>query len=400
MIPRAPGSKSQSALEYMMTYGWAILIIVIVAGVLYSLGIFSPSSSAGTTVTGFSGLGSPTALCMANGGLRLQLGDNLGMTINITGINVTVNGAISTTRPNQTISPQGTYIFYVPNVCGTSSGARYSFTSTVTYTEPGQTFAGPYFSSGAVSGVVSSIMVPGFAGYINGFQHYKWSWCGGCDAWIFYPLSYMSANVIGMAGTNNSFTIIMWVYLVQKDYTAVPPPNSSTDYTAQQLILGSFNNSQAIASIGPSDIFLHRCGTDINIYTNTPEILPNQWNFIAISVQKPNYYIQLNDLGGSASDVGGYSTTNTFFIGYNAFCFGGWPLDGYISNVQLFNISLTPSQLNQTYEEGMIGKPVINSASLVAWWPFNQSSGNSVKDYSGHGFSGILTNSTITSNYP
>ncbi|MBE5728259.1 hypothetical protein IHE51_00125, partial [Candidatus Parvarchaeota archaeon] len=36
--------RSQSALEYMMTYGWAILIIVIVAVVLYSMGIFSPPS--------------------------------------------------------------------------------------------------------------------------------------------------------------------------------------------------------------------------------------------------------------------------------------------------------------------------------------------------------------------
>ena len=32
--------RSQSALEYMMTYGWAILIIVIVAVILYSMGIF------------------------------------------------------------------------------------------------------------------------------------------------------------------------------------------------------------------------------------------------------------------------------------------------------------------------------------------------------------------------
>ena len=37
--------RSQSALEYMMTYGWAILIIVIVAVILYSMGIFNPSSS-------------------------------------------------------------------------------------------------------------------------------------------------------------------------------------------------------------------------------------------------------------------------------------------------------------------------------------------------------------------
>ena len=46
--------RSQSALEYMMTYGWAILIIVIVAVILYSMGIFNPSSSVTTASTGFS----------------------------------------------------------------------------------------------------------------------------------------------------------------------------------------------------------------------------------------------------------------------------------------------------------------------------------------------------------
>ncbi len=39
-------SKLQSAMEYLMTYGWAILVIAVVLGVLYSLGIFSPSSFA------------------------------------------------------------------------------------------------------------------------------------------------------------------------------------------------------------------------------------------------------------------------------------------------------------------------------------------------------------------
>jgi hypothetical protein len=47
------GKKAQSALEYMMTYGWAILIIVIVAVILYSMGIFNPSSSISATITGF-----------------------------------------------------------------------------------------------------------------------------------------------------------------------------------------------------------------------------------------------------------------------------------------------------------------------------------------------------------
>ena len=35
-------ARNMSALEYMMTYGWAILIIVIVAVILYSMGIFNP----------------------------------------------------------------------------------------------------------------------------------------------------------------------------------------------------------------------------------------------------------------------------------------------------------------------------------------------------------------------
>ena len=34
--------RSQSALEYMMTYGWAILIIVIVAVIIIQHGYFQP----------------------------------------------------------------------------------------------------------------------------------------------------------------------------------------------------------------------------------------------------------------------------------------------------------------------------------------------------------------------
>jgi hypothetical protein len=36
--------KLQSAMEYLMTYGWAILIIAVVLGVLFQLGVFSSSS--------------------------------------------------------------------------------------------------------------------------------------------------------------------------------------------------------------------------------------------------------------------------------------------------------------------------------------------------------------------
>ena len=45
--------RAQSAMEYLMTYGWAILIIAVVLGALYSLGVFNgisfaPKASAGS----------------------------------------------------------------------------------------------------------------------------------------------------------------------------------------------------------------------------------------------------------------------------------------------------------------------------------------------------------------
>jgi len=47
--------KAQSAMEYLMTYGWAILIIAVVLGALFSLGVFSGSSFLGTTCIASSG---------------------------------------------------------------------------------------------------------------------------------------------------------------------------------------------------------------------------------------------------------------------------------------------------------------------------------------------------------
>ena len=38
--------KLQSAMEYLMTYGWAILIIAVALGVLFQLGVFNPMTYA------------------------------------------------------------------------------------------------------------------------------------------------------------------------------------------------------------------------------------------------------------------------------------------------------------------------------------------------------------------
>ena len=45
--------KGQGALEYLMTYGWALLVIVIVVAALYAMGILNPATYTQKRCTGF-----------------------------------------------------------------------------------------------------------------------------------------------------------------------------------------------------------------------------------------------------------------------------------------------------------------------------------------------------------
>ena len=149
--------KSQSALEYMMTYGWAILVIVIVAAVLYSLGIFSPSSSLSTTVTGFSNLGTVNAVCLGGTSFTISMGDSTGYPINVTQINLTSSSGKTTYSPNILIQPNSIQTVTVPSSSLCTSGARYSVSAVISYLEPGQIFPGPYTSTGTVAGMANSL---------------------------------------------------------------------------------------------------------------------------------------------------------------------------------------------------------------------------------------------------
>ena len=148
--------KSQSALEYMMTYGWAILVIVIVAAVLYSLGIFSPSSSLSTTITGFSNLGTVNAVCLGGTSFTISMGDSTGYPINVTEINLTSSSGKTTYSPNILIQPNSIQTVTVPSSSLCTSGARYSVSAVISYLEPGQIFPGPYTSTGTVAGTANS----------------------------------------------------------------------------------------------------------------------------------------------------------------------------------------------------------------------------------------------------
>jgi len=81
--------KGQTAVEYLMTYGWAILIILIVAGVLAYYGIFAPSGFLGPSARGFGNIAviSPWDLTTAEV-LKLQIENRAGQEITITNVYV------------------------------------------------------------------------------------------------------------------------------------------------------------------------------------------------------------------------------------------------------------------------------------------------------------------------
>jgi len=70
--------RAQSAMEYLMTYGWAILIIAVVLGALFSLGVFNSSSLIGTACIPLSGYYCANPVLSTSGTLSLTIGQATG----------------------------------------------------------------------------------------------------------------------------------------------------------------------------------------------------------------------------------------------------------------------------------------------------------------------------------
>ncbi len=73
--------KAQSAMEYLMTYGWAILIISVVLGALFSLGVFSGAGLLGTACIAGSGFLCSSPILATNGNITFSFGQSTGITL-------------------------------------------------------------------------------------------------------------------------------------------------------------------------------------------------------------------------------------------------------------------------------------------------------------------------------
>jgi hypothetical protein len=274
-------------MEYLMTYGWSILIVAVVLGALSFLGVFNPMT--------FAPKASPGSCQVAR-----PFGPGTTTDINLLG-----------SCSNQV--PQ-----YVAQFDGQSS-------------------------------------------YIN------------------IPLNFPQSSNI---------TISTWIYL-----RSIPSGNTGVISAISSLSYGTM-------SIFPASGCHIQLGVTTNSWYpsdgNTCLSIGKWYNVIGVADQISHTYdLYINgvsDFGVPATFSGTLESSTAFDVGLFPYQTSYFP--GDISNVQIYNTSLTNSSISALYSEGIGGVP-IDPQNLVGWWPLN---GNA-NDYSGNQNDGTSANVVFTSNW-
>ena len=148
--------KGQGAMEYLMTYGWAILVVMIVGVVLWQLGIFGGGPGAVNTASGFGKIKpmEPSIKYTATT-LSFSLMNGVGQGVN--GTTITNTGGdcgVATAAPGDMGAGA---VEEITLTCGTkTSGQSFSTTMTIVY---GVTVAGSditHTETGTIRGVAEA----------------------------------------------------------------------------------------------------------------------------------------------------------------------------------------------------------------------------------------------------
>jgi hypothetical protein len=195
-----------------------------------------------------------------------------------------------------------------------------------------------------------------------------------------YPRVYAVSSLIP-SGLNPR-TVTLWFY----------PKNTGTIF--------SFNNGSSSAclqfaiEIRPgNDFYLSTCNDDF--YPGF-SVSYNTWYFVAVTetVVNSNRIINVTLNTQTATQT----STDLNNGNEDVINIGGWDgshtgqMNGSIANVQVYNVTLSPNDIQALYQEGIGGAP-INVNNLVGWWPLN---GNT-NDYSGNGNDGTAIAINYTS---
>jgi hypothetical protein len=132
--------KGQSATEYLMTYGWAILAIAIVGALLYTQ-VFSQRACAVEGATGFQLVDAVVvdnnefSIDATTGDLKVLLNNQVGKNVTVTSV---LKDSTSTDITDVTIADGSTATITVPAFATGTVGKCYTYQTTFVYNTSAQ----------------------------------------------------------------------------------------------------------------------------------------------------------------------------------------------------------------------------------------------------------------------
>jgi len=120
--------KSQAAMEFLMTYGWAILVVLVAIGALAYFGVLSPDRFLPAKCTLPAGVAC-VDFNIDSGNVNVVLRNGIGF--DLTGVTIGVSGC---TSPAGVSLANGAQATFTATSCGLTSGAKFSGDVNVSYT--------------------------------------------------------------------------------------------------------------------------------------------------------------------------------------------------------------------------------------------------------------------------
>ncbi len=123
--------KSQAAMEFLMTYGWAILVVLVAIGALAYFGVLSPDRFLPSKCTLPAGIACTDFRIDAPSTINVVLRNGMGF--DATSVSVTASGCTTADATPATIA-NGDLGSYAVTGCTLTAGSKYSGDVNVTYT--------------------------------------------------------------------------------------------------------------------------------------------------------------------------------------------------------------------------------------------------------------------------
>ncbi len=200
----------------------------------------------------------------------------------------------------------------------------------------------------------------------------------------------VAVNVINVLTPASAVTVSAWIYSNKVSGDTTREIVTSTSMTPTNCASGGYAlESENGATPNGYDFVI--CGPASQTY-RTPRftIGIGSWHMLTgtynSSTQQLLLYVDGNLIGNTLGPSAiSYSSPANIVIGEQPG--NGAPFNGLISDVQIYNTSIAPAQVQKLFQEGITGLPLSDNG-LIGWWPLN---GNA-HDYSGYNNNVTLVN--------